>query len=70
MMHGVAETAKILGVSPNLCRGLVKAGAIKSVMVGNRHKISDEFIADYLKKNVYVPERVFTERKRGRKPKG
>ena len=69
MMHGIAETAKILSISPNLCRGLVKAGTIKSVMVGKRHKITDEFIEDFLKHSAYVPERVFTERKRGRKPK-
>ena len=69
MMHGIAETAKLLNISPNLCRGLVKAGTLKSVIVGKRHKITDEFIEEFLRYSIYAPERVFTEKRRGRKAK-
>lgn len=68
-MYSISETAEILGVSYNLCRGLIKAGTLKSVVIGTRHKVSDEFIKDFLKNSIYAPELVFVERKRGRKPK-
>ncbi len=69
MLYSINEAAEKLSISPNTCRGLVKAGTIKSVLIGTRHKITDEFLEDFLKNSIYSPERVFTEKPRGRKPK-
>ena len=65
----VQETAEILSINYQLCRGLIKAGQIKSTMVGKRHKVKPEWIDQYLKRNSYEPEKVYYDRKPGRKPK-
>ena len=65
----ISEVADILGMTYTTCRGLIKAGQIKSTIIGKHHKVCAEWVEQYIKMNRYEPERVFHARKPGRKPK-
>lgn len=65
----IQEASEFLGINYQLCRGLVKAGRIKSTIVGKRHKIRPEWIDQYLNQNGFEPEKKYYDRKPGRKPK-
>lgn len=44
----VADVAKILGVSPNTIRSLIKVNAIRAVKVGKRYRITKTKLLAYL----------------------
>lgn len=65
----INEVAIKLGMDYRTCRGLIKAGQIKSAIIGKRHKVRTEWVDEYINKNVFKPERVYYDRKPGRKSK-
>lgn len=65
----IQEVADKLGMTYGTCRGLIKAGQIKSAIVGKRHKVREEWVDEYISRNKFEPERVYSDRKSGRKPR-
>lgn len=65
----INEVAIKLGMEYRTCRGLIKAGQIKSAVIGKRHKVREEWVDEYINKNIFEPERVYCDRKPGRKSK-
>ena len=60
----VSEVSDALGISKALCRGLIKAGTIKSVLVGKRHKVKPSDLDAYIDSNAYTPARTFSSARR------
>lgn len=60
VLLSIPEVSELLGISRALCRGLIKAGTIKSVMVGKRHKVKPSDLEDFINNSVYSPNKVFT----------
>ena len=55
----VPQVSEALGISRALCRGLIKAGTIKSVMVGKRHKVKPCDLETYINGSVFEPPKVY-----------
>ena len=63
-LMSVAEVSDVLGISKALCRGLIKAGTIKSVLIGKRHKVKPSDLNAYIDSNTYTPARTFSSARR------
>ena len=66
----VQEVAKVLGVCDRQCRGLIKSGTIKSVIVGKRFKVRPSDLEAYLNNNTFTPTRVYTATRHRRRHGG